>query len=99
MMDKLEFREACSEDLAKIEAFNGRMAGAGSRYRLTLDSGFKTVAVREDSPIKQEKVFCLEGDEIRGGASVKRMMFMVDGVAEEVATWIAPISEGLIDPA
>jgi hypothetical protein len=85
-------------DAPKVEAFNRRMATAGSRYRLTLNKGFKTVADRENSPITQEKIFCFDDEEIRGGASVKRMTFRVNGSTEEVATWVAPVSEGLVNP-
>ena len=101
-MEKLEFRVACAEHAEQVRAFNQRMVAGGTvgkRYRLSLDRPFKTVSQLENSPITLEKVFCFEGGEIRGGASIKRMKFRVNGVSEEVATWIAPVSEGVINPA
>jgi amino acid adenylation domain-containing protein len=97
-MNRLEFRLASPEDAPKVEAFNRRLVEAGETYHsLTLQKPFRTMAHIEDSPITVEKLFCFEGDEIRGGVSIKRMQFVVNGRAEEVATSIYPLSEGVVN--
>lgn len=97
-MNRLEFRVACPDDGAKVEAFNERLAAAGRSHRLSLDVPFRTMRHREDSPITVEKLFCFSGDEIRGGVTVKRMMFRVDGRSEEVGLYLYPLSEGVVNP-
>ena len=97
-MDRLEFRLASAEDTPKVEAFNQRLATAGETYhRLSLEKPFRTMAHMENSPITIEKLFCFEGNEIRGGVGIKRMMFRVNGRDEEVAFAVYPISEGIIN--
>jgi len=97
-MKQIEFRLARTEDAAKVEAFNKRLVGAGETYHsLSLRKPFRTMAHLEDSPITVEKIFCFEGDEIRGGVTVKRMQFAVNARSEEVATSIYPLSEGVVN--
>jgi hypothetical protein len=98
-MNGLDFRLGCARDAAKVEAFNRRMSAAGNPHRVSLEKPFTTIAQNEGSPIVQERVFCFEGDELRGGASARRMTFLVNGRPEEVAAWMEPVSEGIINPA
>ena len=97
-MKELSFRLAGSRDAAQVEAFNGRISAA-THHRLSLERPFTTIAQTEGSPVIQERVFCFDGDELRGAASARRMTFLVDGSPEEVATWMAPVSEGIVNPA
>lgn len=99
-MKQFEFRLACPEHAAKVEAFNQRLAAAGETYhRLRMEKPFRTMLHSENSPITIEKLFCFDGDEIRGGVGVKRMMFRVNGNYEEVAFSVYPLSEGIINSA
>jgi hypothetical protein len=99
-MNRFEFRLARPEDAPKVEAFNQRLAAAGEKYhRLSLDKRFRTMAHREGSPITVEKLFCFDGNEIRAGVSIKRMIFRINGSSEEVAFYVYPLSEGIINPA
>jgi hypothetical protein len=97
-MTGLSFRLASSQDAAQIEAFNRRISAA-THHRLSLEKPFTTIAQHEGSPVVQERVFCFDGDELRGGASARRMAFFVNGRHEEVAAWMAPVSEGIVNPA
>lgn len=98
-MHQFEFRLASPEDHEKVEAFNGRLSAAGEHYHhLSLAMPFRTMAHLPTSPIIVEKLFCFEGGEIRGGVTIKRMIFQVNGAAEEVSCFIYPLSEGIINP-
>ena len=100
MIDQLRFGLASPEDVQKVEAFNRRLAAAGETdHYLSLEKPFRTMAHLEDSPITVERLFCYEGDEVRGGVIIKRMMFRINGSAEEVACDIYPLSESIINPA
>jgi hypothetical protein len=99
-MDQLKFGLANPGDAQKVESFNRRLEAAGETYhRLSLERPFRTMAYLENSPITVEKLFCYEGGEIRGGVTIKRMMFKINGSSEEVACFIYPLSEGIINPA
>jgi hypothetical protein len=97
-MNELRFRLACPGDAAQVEAFNRRISAA-THHRLDLELPFTTIAQTADSPVIQERLFCFEGEELRGAASARRMPFLVNGRLEEVAAWIAPVSEGIVNPA
>lgn len=97
-MKELSFRLACLRDAAQVESFNRRISAA-THHRLNVEKPFATIAQTEGSPVMQERVFCFEGDELRGGASVRRMPFLVNGRPEEVAAWAAPVSEGVANRA
>ena len=98
-MDQLKFGLASPEDAPKVEAFNRRLAAAGeTEHYLSLEKPFRTMAHLEKSPITVERLFCYEGDEIRGGVIIKRMTFRINGNSEEVATYVYPLSEGIINP-
>jgi hypothetical protein len=98
-VNQFEFRIAQSQDATKVAAFNQRLAAAGETYhRLSLEQPFRTMVHREDLPITVEKFFCFDGDEIRGGISIKRMMFRINGRFEEVTFCVYPLSEGIVNP-
>ena len=98
-MNRFEFRLASPEDYQKVEAFNQRLASAGENYHhLSLAIPFRTMAHLQTSPVIVEKFFCFEGGEIRGGVTIKRMIFQVNGAAEEVSCFVYPLSEGIINP-
>jgi hypothetical protein len=97
-MSSLTFRLASAGDAAQVEAFNRRLSAA-THHRLGPENPFPTIAEAEGSPVVQERVLCFEGDELRGGAAARRETFLVDGRPEEVVAWIAPVSEGLVNPA
>ena len=99
-MNRLEFHLASPEDAQKVAAFNRRLAAAGeSNHHLSVEKPFRTMSHMEDSPITVEKLLCVEGNEVRGGVGIKRMMFQVKGRAEEVAFAVYPLSEGIINRA
>jgi hypothetical protein len=95
----VELRAARDADAAAIKAFNHRMAARGSAYRIGLGRPFRDIRLEPGTPIGLERVLCIVDGEVRGGASVKRIPFWVDGQLREVATWIAPITEGAVDPS
>jgi hypothetical protein len=100
MVDQLRFGLASPEDAQKVEAFNQRLAAAGETdHYLSLEKPFRTMAHLENSPITVERLFCYDGDEVRGGVIIKRMMFRINGSSEEVACDIYPLSESIVNPA
>jgi hypothetical protein len=99
-MNRLEFHLASPGDAQKVAAFNRRLAAAGeSNHHLSVEKPFRTMSHMEDSPITVEKLLCVDGNEVRGGVGIKRMMFQVKGRAEEVAFAVYPLSEGIINRA
>ena len=98
-MKQYEIRLAKPEDTQKVKAFNQRLEAAGeTHHRLSIDLPFRTMAHKVNSPIKVEKFFCTDGEEIRAGIGIKRMMFKLNGSYKEVAVWSKPLSEGIINP-
>ena len=98
MINGFEFRAGCPQDAAKVDAFNRRLAAAGETYhRLSLQQPFRTMRHREHSPIKVEKLFCFNSDEIRGGVNVKQMIFWINGTPEPVAFSCYQLSEGIVN--
>ena len=99
-MKVFEFRTARRDDAPRVEAFNRRLAAGGERYhRLSIEKPFRTMAHRDDAAISVDRLFCLDGGEIRGGVGVKQMGFRINGRPDQVACSVYPLSEGIINPA
>ena len=98
-LDRFHFRIARAEDTPKVNAFNQRLVEGGeTHHHLSIEPPFRTMKHSVDSPITAERLFCFEGDEIRGSINIKRMMFRINGQPEEIVYRVYPLSEGIVNP-
>jgi hypothetical protein len=84
---------------AKVDAFNRRMADAGSHWGFYVDPEPTWIPRRGDDPSAwREYWLCVEdGETVRGGYALKPQKWLVRGRERLVTDWQGPFTEGAID--
>jgi hypothetical protein len=90
-----------------VKAFNARIAaqvgelekrfGGAAHSRLPESVVPSWLPPVEGSPLRDEHFVAVEGDEVRGGYTLKFQEFSYRGKVHAMAGWHEPVSEGIID--
>jgi hypothetical protein len=83
---------------AAVEAFNRRLADAGSRWRFPEQPRPRWLAPIEGSATYQQFLLAIEGAHVRGGYALQRRPAGVGDETLPLENWYLVVSEGSVDP-
>jgi hypothetical protein len=86
------------EHVAAVQAFNRRLAAAGTPWRFPESPVPDWLPRSNGAPTWQEYFLLLEDGTVRGANALKRQDAAVAGERRRVGTFYWPVSEGAIDP-
>jgi hypothetical protein len=87
------------EHVAAVQAFNRRLAAAGTPWRFPENAVPDWLPRADGAPAWQEYFLLVEDGTVRGANALKRQDAAVAGDQRRVGTFYWPVSEGAIDPA